>query len=416
MVTTAQAVPAASRGTKQGALRLPLLASLFLGAVAVSLAILKVVEPAPWFWLWVTWAVALFAGMFLAQRSWPRAILFNLGIVAILLAAAEAYYVTHEYVATIYPDGPFFVADDALGWVPAKGVQAHAIKYGPAGLLHGPEGILFDRTYTIDSNGLRIAPPYRQDTLTGTVLFFGCSFAFGEGLADNETLPYQVGVQSEGRYRIINFAFQAYGPNHMLAEIERGIVQRVVDTIPQYAIYVALPIHVWRVAGRLGWGGHAPRYVLDENGIPRESGRLGNRQPLIERLGMRRVEKQLVKSAIYRRLSSGDSRINDDDIRLYLAVVERSKELLTAQYPGLQFHIIFWPYQQDPPQERYAYEKMLEGFRHIGIPFSPVEEILPGFRTDRSPYILSSKDHHPNALANRLLAQYLVDEMSRWKK
>ena len=37
------------------------------------------------------------------------------------------------------------------------------IKYGPAGLLHGPAGVLFDRIYTIDSTGLRVAPPYRQD-------------------------------------------------------------------------------------------------------------------------------------------------------------------------------------------------------------------------------------------------------------
>ena len=148
----------------------------------------------------------------------------------------------------------FTVHDDVLGWAPAKGIEAHAFKAGPPGLFHGPSGVLFDVDYTIDSSGLRVAPSWRKDDLTGTVLFFGCSFTFGEGLKDNETLPYQVGVQSRGRYRTFNFAFEAYGPNQMLAQIEHGMVQRVVDTTPQYAFYVAIPIHVWRVAGRDAWG------------------------------------------------------------------------------------------------------------------------------------------------------------------
>lgn len=411
MVEAIQAVPTGLRDTKRGAWQYLLSAALFFGAVAASLLILKAV-PAPWFWLWLTWAAVLFAAIFLVHGSWSRAILFNLGIVAILPAIAEAYLITHEYVPPIYPDGGFFVADDALGWAPAKGMKAHAIKYGPAGLLHGPAGVLFDRIYTIDSTGLRVAPPYRQDALAGTALFFGCSFTFGEGLKDNETLPYQVGAQSGGRYRTFNFAFQAYGPHQMLAAIEHGLVRRVVDTTPPYAFYIAIPGHVWRVAGRVAWGGHAPRYVLDADGTLHQAGYFGDRKPLGERLGLRRGLRQLNKSAIYRTLSKGDSRINDDDIRLYLAVVRRSQELLTAQYPGLQFHVILWP-SQNVPQGRYAYEKMREGFRQMGTSLHLVEDILPGYNTDRSPYILSSADHHPNALADRLLAQYVLNKIVR---
>jgi hypothetical protein len=337
--------------------------------------------------------------------------LFNLGIVACLLAAAEGYLITHEYVPPIYPDGGFFVPDDVLGWAPAKGAHAHAIKYLPAGLQHRPEGLLFDRIYTIDSNGLRVAPPFRKDDLAGTVLFFGCSFTFGDGLGDTETMPYQVGVQSGGRYRIFNFAFQAYGPHQMLAAIENGMVRRIVDTTPQYAIYVALPSHVWRVAGRVAWGGHAPRYLLDASGTPHQSGYLRDRKPLAQRLGIRRGVGQLNKSAIYRLLSNGDSRVNDDDIRLYFAVVRRSQELLTAQYPGLQFHVILWP-NQDAQQQRYAYERMRDQFLRMGYPLHLVEEILPEYSAHRSRFVLNSPtDTHPNALANRLIAQYVLDKV-----
>jgi hypothetical protein len=123
---------------------------------------------------------------------------------------------------------------------------------------------------------------------------------------------------------------------------------------------------------------------------------------------MRRGVRQLKKSAIWRRLDSSDYRITDDDIRLYFAVVRRSQELLSAQYPGIQFRVILWPVRNDP-----TYEKMRDGFLQMGIPLDLVEDILPGFKTDRSPFILSSADHHPNALADRLIAQYVLNKIAQ---
>ena len=387
------------------------LLTLSLAAVGASLLILKF-APVPFFWLWLTWAVVLFAAILCVHGDWPRAILLNLGIVACLLAGTEAYFSAHEYTAPTFSNG-FYVSDDVLGWAPTKGIQAHAFKAGPTGLFHGPMGVLFEENYTIDSNGLRVAPPWRKDDLAGTILFFGCSFTFGEGLKDNETLPYQVGVQSGGRYRTFNFAFEGYGPGQMLAAIEHGTVQRVVDTTPRYAYYVAIPNHVWRVAGRTAWGGHAPHYVLDADGTVRRAGYLEDRKPLALRLGLgQRIEGQLNKSAIWQMLSMGDSRITDDDIRLYFAVVRRSQDLLKAQYPGIQFRVILWPNQQ-VSQQRATYEKLRDGFRQIGIPVDLVEDILPGYSADRLPFILGSADHHPNALADRLLAQHVLHEIER---
>ena len=169
-----------------------------------------------------------------------------------MLAGVEAYLITHEYTPRIFTPG-FMVPDDALGWAPAKGMQATAMEAVRSGLFHRPVGKIFDTGYTIDSNGLRIAPPYSNDDLAGSVLFFGCSYTFGVGLNDDETLPYQVGVQSDGRYRTFNFAFVAYGPSQMLAAVETGRVGRVVDTPPRYAYYMAITHHVWRAAGRVGW-------------------------------------------------------------------------------------------------------------------------------------------------------------------
>ena len=398
---------------KQGVRQIVPLLSLSFSVVAASMLILKF-APAPFFWLGLVVATTLFLAIFLVHRLWLRAILFNLVILVILGAAGEAYLILHEYTPPTYLT-PLIIPDDVLGWAPIKSHQAHAVKPRPAGLLHGPEGVLFDVTYTIDANGLRVAPPYRKNDLAGTALFFGCSFIFGDGLKDDETLPYQVGAQSGGRYRIFNFGFQGYSPAQMLTALEHDIVRRVVDTTPQYAFYVAIPNHLWRLAGKVGWADHTPRYVFDNEGRVRQEGHFENREELGLRLGLGSnpwLSRQLKKSATWRILSMRDAPINDDDIRLYFGVIRRAQELLTAQYPNIQFRVILYPAMIGEP-DRPTYEKLRDGFRQRGIPLDVVEDILPGYKTDRSQYVLNSQDAHPSALANRLLSKYILSKTLR---
>jgi hypothetical protein len=98
------------------------------------------------------------------------------------------------------------------------------------------------------------------------------------------------------------------------------------------------------------------------------------------------------------------------NIRLYLSVVRRSRDLLAVQYPGIEFRIILWP--GDNAAERSVIETLLDGFRHMGMAVDLVDDILPGYMTDATPFVLSrSFDHHPSALANRLLARYVLNKI-----
>lgn len=411
------AIPADLRYAKRKTRPYLFPALVSLSAIPASFLILQF-APAPFFWMLLAWAAALWVAIFCVRGSWPRAILFNLGIVACMVAGVEAYLITHEYTPRIFTPG-FMVPDDALGWAPAKGMQATAMEAVRSGLFHRPVGKISDTRYTIDSNGLRIAPPYSNDDPAGSVLFFGCSYTFGVGLNDDETLPYQVGVQSDGRYRIFNFAFVAYGPSQMLAAVETGRVGRVVDTPPRYAYYMAITHHVWRAAGRVGWIHHQPRYVLDADGTLHRAGYFEGRQPLGRQLGLGWpieglldwTEGQLNKSALWRRFLLSDARITDDDIRLYLAMIRRTQELITTQYPDIQFRIVLWPGQAGSAAQQSTYGKIRDGFLRMGIPVDFAEDILPGYNADREKFQLSTMDTHPNALANRLLAQYLVSKL-----
>jgi hypothetical protein len=158
--------------------------------------------------------------------------------------------------------------------------------------------------------------------------------------------------------------------------------------------------------------------VLDADGTLHRAGYFEPREPLVRHLRfvwrfegqLNKIEEQLNKSGLWRRLTFYDSLITDDDMRLYLAMVRRSRDLLTTQYPGIQFRIILWPGHGVAQQS--AHDKIRDGFRRMGISVDLVEDILPGYNADPRKFQLSSVDHHPNALADLLLAQYLVGKLA----
>ncbi len=270
------------RGEKGGPRRLLILACIGFSGVAASLLILKAV-PAPFVWMGWGWALVLFALSWRLQGGWARVVIFNGAVVIAMFAVPETYLSLKQRPGPTYA-GTYYVADDVLGTAPVKKTRTQATEFG-----HGK--LIYDVTYTIDANGLRIAPPSKTIGLEGSILFFGGSFTYGEGLQDNETLPYQVGIESKEQYEIYNFGFHGYGPHQMLAAIESGRVRQVVGAPPRYAIYEALPDHVARVAGKIPYGQHSPRYQIDADGTVRKHGHFddGHRPPSAFE---RRMERQ----------------------------------------------------------------------------------------------------------------------------
>jgi hypothetical protein len=191
----------------------------------------------------------------------------------------------------------------------------------------------------------------------------------------------------------------------MLANIERRRVNQIADCKPKIAIYLAIPNHVQRVAGKVPFVRHALRYQLDPGGAIRVAGHIDDadtpRSPL-----SRLIRGYLSRSAIGQMLRT--PRVSADDVRLLLATVQRSRNLLTTDYPGIKFQVILWPSLREDGK---VYGALQDGFRELHIPVHRVEDILPGFNSDSAKYVLSKRDLHPNGTANRLLAEYVLTKI-----
>ena len=88
-----------------------------------------------------------------------------------------------------------------------------------------------------------------------------------------------------------------------------------------------------------------------------------------------------------------------------------SRELLVAQYAQVwkNFTVLLWSGGANEIDR-----ELKDRLQRLNIPVHLAENVLPDYDVDPSRYLIRS-DWHPNALANRLLAEYVVAKISLQK-
>ncbi len=247
--------------------------------------------------------------------------------------------------------------------------------------------LIADVTYTIDANGLRKIPAPTQERAR-KVAFFGCSFMFGHGLQDDQTLPYYFVQESRGTFEGFNFAGEGWGPHQMLREIEDGFVRRVAGT-PDLAIYEVIPDHLRRVAGRAPWE-DGPNYKLCPSDEACYSGSYHSSYYNLFRRWI--AESWTVKyfDDHFAELS------RPSDIPLFLAVLKKTRALLEKS--GTRFVIVLWD-QNDLARE------MMKTLKENRFEVIALSIVLPDEQRKGHPF--TQLDRHPSPETNKALATYL---------
>lgn len=372
--------------------------ALFAALVLLlSLALIKEAA-APFAWVGLLLAAVLLIAAWRAP-AW-RAISWNLAVLCLVLGLAEIYMYRLSASravptdVTVDNEGESLraVRDDVLGYRPIKNRTVSWKR------RVGGESV-FDITYTIDRWGLRVAPPFTGTPPGECVFFFGGSFTFGAGVNDSETLPYQTGVKTDGRYRVYNFGYLGYGPHQMLAALENGLTS-FPECKPRYAIYQGITSHVERVVAPRSWDQHGPKYVLEGEKVVA----LG---PFDEYQAHWLIKVRESVDAIARRSYVFDrfwelfeSR-SKQDIELAAAVIAAAAMEFEGRYPGAEFHIVFW----DRPGADV--EALLSHLRKYGLNLHLASTILPEMSAAPHRFRIPG-DLHPNARAHERIADYLA--------
>ena len=267
--------------------------------------------------------------------------------------------------------------------------------------------LVLDFPYSIDENGLRVSSPDPSIEPKRCILFFGGSTPFGEGVPDAETAPSLIAAAHSGTYGVYNFGYFYYGAHQMLAAIETRRLDDVIDCEPAYAIYFGYVAHVHR-ASYIGvpYSERIPQYVLDDQGVPvldRRSKALLSFMGIVRSSSVLRKLDRTVVNAL-----ESDS-IEQDDVDMYIKIVDKARQILESSYPGVEFHVIFWNEQGEETSEH-----IIRNFLDLGIKVDLISDIFPNYDYNKMKYNLGQEymvnevTWHINGKGYRKIADYIA--------
>ncbi|MDD5455184.1 MAG: hypothetical protein PHW62_06795, partial [Candidatus Ratteibacteria bacterium] len=148
----------------------------------------------------------------------------------------------------------YCVNDPITGYKPQPDSSKHVIKRYKSGK------IIYDVTYTTDGYGRRITK--QKSKADSYVIYFGDSLIFGEGLDDEETLPYYFSTLTKSS--VYNYGCSGYGPNMMLAQLSEKDLSSEIKEKKGIAVYLFIDNHIRRAIGDIYIDDRAPFFCLNK--------------------------------------------------------------------------------------------------------------------------------------------------------
>ncbi len=233
--------------------------------------------------------------------------------------------------------------------------------------------------------------PIENVNANKSILIFGCSFAYGEGLYNNETFSYNLGKLLP-EYRIYNRAKGAWTTSHMLYQLENKDFSYLPNV--KYVIYLFIPSHLFRNTNSKQ--SKLTPYYISKNGklvLLKKSYKYLN-FPILNYL----------KEHIAQKLSEDVYKTNA--VKITKMMIEQAQKDVVNKF-GKDTKFIVFRYDKSSEE---PYNQMFEDLKQKGIIVISMEDIsVCDYLSDK--YI--GPDGHPNAKAWKditpLFVQYLYD-------
>jgi|GEM_PF-703142 len=258
---------------------------------------------------------------------------------------------------------------------------------------------IYNVTYSTDSHSRRITPVRAVGQADKFILFFGCSFTFGEGVQNDETLPFFVG-QFASRYRPYNYGMNGYGTQQMLAKLQEGGIKREIAEKQGILVYVFIDDHIDRVIGSQkiaqAWGKNMPYYVLDSNGNLERRGNFTTGRPSLA-LWYRLLGKSEIATYFNFDISYG---VDEDDLKLTARIVEDSRNAFSRLFESDDVYVVLYPGSK-------IGKRLFPHFKRARVKYLDYSELFDPTRED----LQIEGDAHPTPKAYRWLAHQLTQDL-----
>ena len=259
--------------------------------------------------------------------------------------------------------------------------------------------------YHTDRFGRRVVPESsNRNDAQKFIAFFGCSFTFGEGVQDEETLPNLVAREMPD-YMVYNYGVFGYGPQHLLRMVETGFVNKTIPQRKGIIVYSMFFDHINRAVGRMNIilmnGRHFPYYQLQEGNLV-FAGHFDR-----ERTCLHRLMSLVNKSGIVRYFNLNFPPLREKDFETTARMITETKRLLSKQFEEIEFYILVYPTianlnRSIAPMYPYLSDNSITVLDFYDMPY------------DRSIHALHMKyDFHPSPLLHKIMSEKLLGTLKK---
>jgi len=263
---------------------------------------------------------------------------------------------------------------------------------------------VFEMISTTDAMGRRLTPVRKSKQPDRHLVFFGCSNTYGEGVGQEETLPFYT-ADATSRYRSYNLGItggsiaDAWAYTHVLD---------LLEDIPEkngYAFYIFIDAHIARYKGDLtnltGWIEKRPLVRPDKDGHVQFLGRHGDVNPIMTLLS-KWVKKSYLLNALHFNLPP----LQEQDFKDYVHVVSEVRDAYEKKF-GKENPFVFVFYFQYARNYAPKLKPLLDqvGIRYLDYSGFDLQQL-----SDQ--YLHIKYDGHPNALAHKLVGELIAKDLN----
>lgn len=236
--------------------------------------------------------------------------------------------------------------------------------------------------------------PLNIDSNKKSIVFTGCSFTYGTGLKEEETLPYLISQMTDNP--IYNLGLESAAMNHTLSLLQLGIFEEKVKKEPALVIFIYADFHLCRLV--------MPNVIFELNEylykIKNEE-LVRKRPPFVV---SRFTSLSLIRENLFYYLSEHNETYKNYLRKLLKLHILTMNKLLHEKYPDSKFMIFV--YFKSP-----VFEDIANDIEKEGIIIVRANE---DFQVDpiQTKYLL--EDGHPNAEIWQIIAPKLFDIIKKY--
>ena len=318
-------------------------------------------------------------------------LLVLMGIVELIAGRARARGPGVSLQVTVNDGEKLNRRNPVTGYAPRPSTEAVVTKK-----LHDAE--IYSATYRFDRYGRRVVP-HDVSAPQSFLLFFGGSRTFGDGVDDDESVPYHV-ARRMPRARPYCYAYNGWGPSQFLAILRSRDLSKEIPERRGTVCYVMIEDHIRRATGSLTVstcynGGSLPYFVTNADGFVERRGTFVDGRPCTQFW-----YSLLGRSHTYRWLV-GELSVTDAERAQTADILGAIRDELESRFEVQRFAVFYYP---DNPGLR-AMSPLLDarGIEHL--------DLSGLFALDDPRYIHHEVDNHLNARGNDVLGRAIAEAL-----